>query len=64
MLISEANRPPAVNAATHDHGARRPTASDAALAQQPIASTASNTGESGSPDADSAPSSARAQRQK
>jgi hypothetical protein len=64
VLISKASRPPAVNAATHDHGARRPSDSDAALAQQPIASSASKTGEPCGSGNRSAPSSARAQHRK
>ena len=43
MLI--ANKPPAVNADTHDHGARRPNTSDATLTHTPIASSASATGD-------------------
>ena len=35
------SRPPAVNADTHDHGARRPNRSDATLVHTPIASIAS-----------------------
>ena len=41
MLIS--NNPPAVNAATHDHGERRPNRNDATLVHTPIASMASST---------------------
>jgi len=59
-----ANKPPAVNADTHDHGARRPNTSDATLVQTPIASSASATGESCSSGPSSAPSSARAHRKK
>jgi hypothetical protein len=40
-----ANKPPAVNADTHDHAARRSNTSDATLAHTPIASSASPTGE-------------------
>ena len=62
MLI--ANKPPAVNADTHDHGARRPNTSDATLVHTPIASSASPTGEPCQHRRSSAPSSARAHRKK
>ena len=62
MLI--ANKPPAVNADTHDHGARRPSTSDATLTHTPIASNASATGDPCGTGAISVPSSARAQRKK
>ena len=62
MLI--ANRPPAVNADTHDHGARRPNTSDATLVHTPIASSASATSEPAGTGGSSDPSSARAHTKK
>ena len=62
MLI--ANNPPAVNADTHDHGARRPNTSDATLVHTPIASNASATGEPAGTGGSSDPSSARAHTKK
>lgn len=62
MLID--NNPPPLSADTHDHAGRRPSASDAALAARPIASTASAVDEPGAPDGNSAPSNACAHRQK
>ena len=62
MLI--ANSPPAVNADTHDHPARRANSSDATLTHTPIASSASTTGEHCDTGAPTVPSSARAHRKK
>ena len=62
MLI--ANKPPAVSADTHDHGARRPSTSDATLVHTPIASSASATSDPCPAGASSEPSSARAHRKK
>ena len=62
MLI--ANKPPAVNADTHDHAARRSNTSDATLTHTPIASSASPTGEPCDITVSSAPSSTRAHRKK
>ena len=62
MLI--ASSPPAVSADTHDHGARRPSNSDAIRVHTPIASSASATGEPRPPGGSSEASSARAHRRK
>jgi hypothetical protein len=43
--VLTANSPPAVNADTHDHGARRPNRNDATLVHTPIASMASAPGD-------------------
>jgi hypothetical protein len=59
-----ANKPPAVNADTHDHGARRANSSDDTLTHTPIASSASATGDPCNTGTISVPSSARAQRKK
>jgi hypothetical protein len=59
-----ANRPPAVSADTHDHGARHPNTSDATLVHTPIASSASATGEPSATGGSSDPSSARAHTKK
>jgi hypothetical protein len=61
VLVLIANKPPAVNVDTHDHGPRRPSISDATLVRTPIASNASATGDPCGPDAASDPSSARPQ---
>ena len=62
MLI--AKRPPAVNADTHDHGARGPNTSDATLVHTPIDSSASATSEPADTGGSSDPSSAHAHRKK
>jgi len=59
-----ANKPPAVNADTHDHAARRSNTSDATLTHTPIAASASPTADPCDTGAPSAPSSARAQPKK
>ena len=59
MLVLIANKPPAVNADTHDHGPRRPSTSDATLVHTPIASNASATGDPCPARTSSEPSSAR-----
>ncbi|HSP65761.1 MAG TPA: hypothetical protein VLO10_06190 [Candidatus Deferrimicrobium sp.] len=41
MHVLTSSNPPAVNADTHDHGARRPNRNDATLVHLPIASIAS-----------------------
>ena len=63
MLIAKQARPP-VNADTHDHGARRPSTSDATLVHTPIASSASATGDPCPAGGSSDASSARAHRRK
>lgn len=62
MLI--ANKPPQVNADTHDHAARRANTSDATLTHTPTASSASATGEPWGLGVRNAASSARAQLKK
>jgi hypothetical protein len=62
VLIS--NSPPAVNADTHDHGARRPNRNDATLVHLPIASMASAPSDSCPAGGSNVASSARAHRKK
>ena len=62
MLITKS--PPTVSLDTHDHAGRDPNASDAARVHTPIASSASATGQPRATGSPSAPSSARAHRQK
>ena len=64
MLVLIANKPPAVNADTHDHGPRRPSISDATLVHTPIASNASAAGDPCRTGRSNEPSSARAHRTK
>jgi hypothetical protein len=63
-LVLIASKPPAVNADTHDHGALRPSTSDADRTHTPIASNASANGEPCGTSPKNEPSSARAQRRK
>ena len=62
MLLSKS--PPAVNADTHDHAARRPSHSDATLVHTPIASIASAISDPCPAGGSSEPSIARAHRKK
>jgi hypothetical protein len=58
------NSLPPLSADTHDHGDRRPSTSDATRVHTPIASSASSTGELPAALGSTAPSNARAHRQK
>ena len=63
IVLIHNNHPP-VSADTHDHAARRPSTNDAARVHTPIASKASSNSDPPATAGSSAPSSARAHRQK